>query len=101
MTTRGFYRRRFLNRRGFHAGAYVLASCEIDEFRSEGVGPRYTVDAGFTVADCGRIVSLDFCVNSEREVHNALYKARQLRDVVVDFTAALETAIEDWHGLQS
>ena len=27
---------------------------------------------------------------------NALHKARQLRDVVVDFTAALESAVEDW-----
>ena len=30
MPLRPFYRRRFLNRRGFHAGAYVLAECSLD-----------------------------------------------------------------------
>ena len=101
MTTKRFLRRRFLNRRGFHAGAYVLASCDIDEFRYRDEAPRYTVDADLTVADCGRVVSLDFCVGSENDARNALYKVRLLRDVVDDFAAALEGAIEDWRERQS
>jgi hypothetical protein len=101
MTTKRFLRRRFLNRRGFHAGAYVLASCEVDEFCSRDVAPRYTVDADLTVADCGRIVSLDFCVGTERDARNALYKVRLLRDVVDDFTDAMEAAIAEWRERQS
>ncbi len=86
MTTKRFLRRRFLNRRGFHAGAFVIASCEVDEFRPRDLAPRYTVEADLTLADCGRIVSLDFCVSSESDARNALFKVRLLRDVVDEFT---------------
>jgi hypothetical protein len=101
MTTKRFYRRRFLNRRGFQAGAYVIADCEVDVFRANAGDPRYSVDAALTIADCGRIATLDFCVNSESAARNALHKARQLRDVVIDFTDALDAAVDDWRELQS
>src|SRR5262245_50952178 len=100
MTTKRFYRRRFLNRRGFHAGAYVVADCQMEAFRPKGGSPRYTIDAELAIADCGRIATLDFCVSSESGAANALHKARLLRDVMVDFTAALESAVADWRELQ-
>jgi hypothetical protein len=53
MTTKRFYRRRFLNRRGFHGGAYVLADCELETYRPTGQPVRHNVEAQFTVADCG------------------------------------------------
>lgn len=101
VTTKRFYRRRFLNRRGFHAGAYVLANCEVDAFRPKDGPARYTIDADFTIADCSRIATLDFCVSDEPSAQNALQKARQLRDVMVELPAALETAIEDWRDLHA
>ena len=75
MTTKRFYRRRFLNKRGFHAGAYVLASCEVDVFAPSGGDPTYTVDAELTVADCARITTLDFCV-AARTQHETLCTRR-------------------------
>ena len=100
MTTRRFYRRRFLNRRGFHAGAYVFATCEVETYRYQNAPDQFAVDAQFTVADCGRAATLDFHVNSDAEARNALHKARLLRDAMVDFTAALETAVDDWRERQ-
>lgn len=99
MTTKRFYRRRFLNQRGFHAGAYVLADCRVETFRPRGGPPRYDVCADLTVADCGRIVTLEFGVHSESSARNALHKAKLLRDVIIDFTEALEAAVEEWREL--
>jgi len=101
MTTKRFYRRRFLNRRGFHAGAYVLADCRLDSFRSTDGPTRYSIDAELTIADCGRVATLDFCVSDDRAARNALYKARLLRDIVVEFTTALEAAVDDWRDQQT
>ena len=98
MTTQRFYRRRFLNRRGFHAGAYVLANCQLEAFRVKGNPTSYSIDAELTIADCGRIATLDFCANSESEARNALHKARLLRDTIAEFTVALETAVEEVTG---
>ena len=101
MTAKRFYRRRFLNRRGFHAGAYLLAICEVEAFRPKCGPAQHTIAAEFTIADCGRIASLDFSVNSEPGAQNALHKARMLRDVMIDFTDALETAVADWRERQN
>ena len=100
MSINHFYRRRFLNQRGHHAGAYLLASCGLDVFRRSGSEPSYSVDAELTVADCGRIVTLDFSAHSEASARNALHKSRQLRDALVDFTAALEATVEEWRAHQ-
>jgi hypothetical protein len=98
MPFRRFYRRRFLNRRGYHAGAYVLADCQIETYRPQGGNPRHSIDAYLIVGDCGRVSTLDFCIDSEAQARNALYKARLLRDVLVDFTDALESAVEERRG---
>ncbi|MDN5852964.1 MAG: hypothetical protein L0K86_08970, partial [Actinomycetia bacterium] len=57
MSAPRFYRRRFLNKRGHHAGAYVIASIEFERsYRDDG---HDVVDACLTIADCGRVATLD------------------------------------------
>lgn len=90
---RRFYRRTFLNRRGHHAGAYVLAGICLE--RSDDRQPGW-LSAELTVADCGRIATLDFDITSQRDLRNALDKARLLRAVIVAFTDALEDGAEEW-----
>lgn len=90
---RRFYRRTFLNRRGHHAGAYVLADIFLDRSFA---GDRVWLSAELTLADCSRVATLDFDISSQRDVSNALYKARLLRDVIVAFTESLEAGSEEW-----
>lgn len=90
-----FYRRRFLNRRGHHTGAYVLADVTIETVRAD---ERPFVCAHLAVADCGRVADLDFDVNDADEARNALIKVLRLREAVDGFAAALEGAIVELHG---
>lgn len=88
-----FYRRAFLNRRGFHAGAYVHADIEVsDGYGSDGVK---RVDAFMTVADCGRAAQLDFSAGDRAFARNALFKARLLKKVLDAFVEALEKAVDE------
>lgn len=101
MATGRFYRRRFLNLRGHHAGAYVIAEVRLYRRSPSGIA-RSEVDAGLTIADCNRIASLDFNGYDDASVSNALHKARLLREVVCDFVDALEAAAEEWrHSRES
>lgn len=88
---RYLYRRRFLNRRGHHAGAYLLAEITLGRLGDN----DSHVDASLTLADCSRIVTLDFDAYSHREGENALHKARLLRDLFIDYVDALERACAD------
>jgi hypothetical protein len=93
MAFRRFYRRTFLNLRGHHAGAYALADITVEPgFDPDEQAKR--VSAGLSIADCGRVVSLEFDVDSSADARNALHKARLLRDVVNQFTDALERAVQ-------
>ena len=96
MRSKRFYRRRFLNRRGHHAGAYVLAECKLGNWQD-----RRHLDAFVTIADCGRAVTLDLSGVTPAEVGTALFKARTLRDSLVDFTAALEHLADEVHANQA
>jgi hypothetical protein len=87
MAFKPFYRRRFLNRRGHHAGAYVIADCALEEY-----GDRLDIEAYVTVADCSRVVTLDFSGRTPSQRSNSLHKARELKVVLDDFCAALEAA---------
>ena len=93
-----FYRRRFLNRRGHHGGAYVLADVTVELNDWDGVSRPPAVTAWLAVSDCSRTTDLDFTVTRAGELSNALYKARLLRDTLVDFTAALEEAADEVRG---
>ena len=90
MGSKPFYRRRFLNRRGHHAGAFVLAECRIETWQDQA-----GLDASVTIADCNRMVTLDLSGTTTSEISNALFKARILRDTLVDLTAALEQMADD------
>ncbi len=88
---RAYYRRSFLNRPGHHAGAYVIAEVTVG-----GDEDRRRVDAELTIADCSRVTTLEFYVDSRSsaaERSNAVHKARVLREVVTAFTAQLEAAL--------
>jgi hypothetical protein len=89
------YRRRWLNRPGFHSTAYVQSQIELDK-SSDNDG--LDLMASFTLADCTRQASLDFDVfsnHSAADRKNALRKARLLRQSVNDFCDALEAAAEE------
>lgn len=96
MASRPFYRRRFLNRRGHHAGAFVLAECKTESWQN-GTG----VDAFITIADCSRVVTLDLSGATVSEINNAIYKARCMRDTLVDLTAALERTADEVRAARS
>lgn len=96
MGSKPFYRRRFLNRRGHHAGAFVLAECKIETWQD-----RAGLDAFVTIADCSRVVTLDLSGATTSEISNALFKARILRDTLVDLTATLERMADDVLGPRS
>lgn len=93
-----FYRRRFLNRRGHHGGAYVLADVTVERHDWDGETRPPSVSAWVTVSDCSRTTQLDFTVDRAGDLANALHKARLLRDTLADFTAALEEAAEEVRG---
>lgn len=94
MVYRRFYRRRFLNRRGHHAGAYALADVSLEHLFRTRERDR-EVAAGLTVADCGRVVTLDFDAYDRATARNALHKARVLKEVVDGFVEALERATDE------
>lgn len=87
-----FYRRRFLNRRGHHGGAYVIASVDLDSW--PGDADRH-LEAALTISDYSRVTVLDCDARDPREMANSLAKARSLQAVVNDFVEALESAVEE------
>mgnify|MGYP000847468529 FL=1 len=97
MASRIFYRRRFLNRRGHHGGAFVLADVHAERYLSAG-HPVHDISAFITIADCSRVATLDFDIHTAEDARNALHKARLLREVVSDFVASLERAVTDRDG---
>lgn len=96
-TRKLMYRRRFLNRRRQHSGAHVIATIEVVQNTKKG---RSYVDGSLRLADCYRVVELDFSVNDPADAKNALHKAKLLRDLLDDFTGTLENAIEQWEDLR-
>jgi hypothetical protein len=89
------FRRRWLNRPGFHSTAHVLSQIELVEGEN-----RKGLDlmASFLVADCRRAATLDFDVyanSSAADRRNALRKARLLRESVNQFCDALEAAVDE------
>ena len=71
-----YYTRRFLNKRGHHSGGYILAFVEDTSKRKQETD---WTDTEFTVADCGRQISLTFEVSPE-EFANSLHKV----DVLIE-----------------
>ena len=82
---RRYYTRRFLNKRGHHAGGYVLAYVENTTARRD---KNVYADIDLTIADCGRQISLGFDVDPEY-LANSLDKVDVLVDALTRFRAAL------------
>ena len=81
--------RKFLNKPGFHAGAYVLAEVE-DSRKHKGGKHRWPyVHVDLTLADCSRVVSFDFDLSSARQRANSLHKIDALVDSLTQFRDAL------------
>ena len=80
-----YYTRRFLNKRGHHSGGYILAFVEDTSKRRKETD---WTDTEFTVADCGRQISLSFEVSPE-ELANSLYKVDVLIETLTQFRLAL------------
>lgn len=74
----------------------MLAECKIETWQD-----RAGLDAFVTIADCSRVVTLDLSGATTSEISNALFKARILRDTLVDLTATLERMADDVLGPQS
>lgn len=87
-----YYVRKFLNRRGYFGGAYVLAYVERAPVNSPA---GYGIDTHLEIADCSRRVSLDFPMWSKADRANSLAKARLLAEVTARFAEALEIELEE------
>jgi hypothetical protein len=91
--------RRFLNLPGFHGGAYVVAYVEDtstreltkrDPFGYEGsryVNPQPRII--LEIADCSQRINLEFELDSELDVENALHKVDVLAVALAEFRAGL------------
>jgi hypothetical protein len=85
--------RRFLNRPGFHAGAYVLAEVQdtselaVREQDGRLVNPRPHLR--LEIADCSERIDLEFAVHSAEHVRNSLHKLDTLAAALARFRAGL------------
>ena len=86
-----FYVRQFLNRRGHHAGAYVLALVERTEPTDD---PDFSAQVRLELTDCFRRVSFDFPMWTAHDRNNSVRKARMLADVLARFADAVELEAE-------
>lgn len=82
--------RKFLNKPGFYAGAYVLAEVEDSTKHKKGKHGWPYVHLDLTLADCSRVVSFDFDLSSARQRANSLRKIHILVDTLIQFRDALQ-----------
>ena len=83
--------RRFLNRPGHHAGAYVYAHVgDSTACHRPQCTHRWCTDIDLTIADCGRTISLAFEVGTAAERRNSRRKINALIDTLEQFRDALE-----------
>ncbi|MCA1704594.1 MAG: hypothetical protein LC808_15565 [Actinobacteria bacterium] len=81
--------RKFLNKPGHHAGAYLLAEVEDSRKHKKGKHDWPYVHVDLTLADCSRVVSFDFDLSSARRRANSLHKIDILVDSLIQFRDAL------------
>lgn len=55
-----------------------------------------SIDAGVTISDCGRQISLDFYIYDEAEYINAMHKLTVLQDELAAFRNQLNVAYSAW-----
>lgn len=86
--------RKFLNKPGFHAGAYVLAEVEDSTKHKKGKHGWPYVHVDLTLADCSRVVSFDFDLSSAKDRANSLHKINVLVESLIQFREALRAEVE-------
>jgi hypothetical protein len=92
-----FYRRLFLNRPHHQSIALGLADLKGYHGWSPKRGPWSSVDAGLTLGDCGRQITLEFSARSDDnidEILNVSYKSHVLRKLVNDFLDKVDESVE-------
>ena len=87
--------RRFLNRRGYHAGAFIQAVVpDSASCRDPKCDHRWCVDPTLRISDCYRVASLDFDLGSPGDRQNSLYKIDVLIDTLTRFREALALEVD-------
>jgi hypothetical protein len=86
-----YYCRRFLNLRGHHGGAYVLA---VVEKLAKDDDAELWRELSIEFADCSRRVAFDFPLQTAADRRNSVRKARLLAEVTRAFCEALEEEAE-------
>lgn len=84
MNKRVHYVRTFLNNEEHGGTAFVEASIEEAHNTSKGY-----FEAALNIADCNRVVSLDFCAYSPKQAYQAREKIARLRRTIVAFEKVL------------
>lgn len=85
-----FYRRKWLNRPGFQAGAHVIAEVERNDY-SDGTTNYYHQ---LRIADCDRVVSFSLDDHSPEERSNTLFKLDTLVSTLIDFRHAVAKSFD-------
>lgn len=80
-----YYTREFLNSKHHGSSAHMILAVEDTTDKEE---TKWS-DIEFTIADCSRIVSLEFDISSKEARQNSLYKLVRLKTAVDRFSAAL------------
>lgn len=91
--------RKFLNRHGHHAGAYIIARVQ-DTSRAETEDWAWA-DYALSISDCDRVIHLAISNRTEWDRRNTLYKIDTLIDVLGRFRAALEEEFNLARGRRS
>ncbi len=86
--------RKFLNKRGYHAGAYVLAEVEDSTKHKKGKHGWPYVHVDLTLADCSRVVSFDFDLSTAGQRANSLHKVDLMIATLIKFRAALQAEVD-------
>ena len=82
-----FYRREFINRKGYHTSAHILMDISVEN--------KNWWDVVFDIGDCSRIVSLSLGIDDKKERTNSLYKIKKLKESIIGFEKALIKASKD------
>lgn len=89
---RAHFQRQFLNTEEYGGSAHIEA--RVGEVEVGRDGDKH-VDAQFSVADCNRIVDLDFSIYGAEAAENARVKLRRLVRSVNAFAKAMTAALDE------
>lgn len=92
MSDRAFYRRQFLNNEEQGGTAFVEGSVDFVRGKPE----HKSLDAGLKIADCDRVVTLQFGIWSEEDATNIRQKINKFRRTVDAFATALIAQIDEY-----